>query len=273
MWWGVIWLRSDLKKKEMFHSFSLQFYPPNNTDELTHPKEWGWSTECCSGLSAECHWKPHSWHRCCRAGCLVYPVLVAIGLRQAGGSSKWVTSVMTKDRLVSKGFCSWHQIFHQQLPQVTSLGVCVCAHAHVLYTEWAAAVDFPPAWCVVANEVRLLSVHMEGGMHLAGHSGLQGWHENTFVLCILLVHKRLYRNSVQDRFFSSLKWIHDYSLCWLVRSVLPVLFSPGPPVCSSLFYHHLPLHSGNVYLLRPCKHWHWMHHSFKRLSSLLPCNP
>lgn len=87
----------------------------------------------------------------------------------------------------------------------------------MLYIERAAAVDFSPAWCVVASEVKLLSVRMEGGMHLAGHSGLQGWHENIFVLCILLVHNGLYRHSVQDRLFSSsLKWIHNYSLCWLV---------------------------------------------------------
>ncbi|XP_061844886.1 cystine/glutamate transporter isoform X2 [Colius striatus] len=47
----------------------------------------------------------------------------------------------------------------------------------------------------------------------------------------------------------------------------------GSLVHSCLFYHHLPLHSGNVFLLRPCEHQHWVHHGFKWFSSLLPLNP
>ncbi|XP_051640681.1 cystine/glutamate transporter-like isoform X3 [Manacus candei] len=43
----------------------------------------------------------------------------------------------------------------------------------------------------------------------------------------------------------------------------------GSPLCSCLFYHHLPLHSGYVFLLRPCEHQHRMHRGFKWFSSLL----
>ncbi|XP_040514771.1 cystine/glutamate transporter isoform X2 [Gallus gallus] len=47
---------------------------------------------------------------------------------------------------------------------------------------------------------------------------------------------------------------HPWAHCPSVPSPGAAKPIQGPSVCSSLFYHHLPLHSGHVYLLRPCKH-------------------
>lgn len=93
----------------------------------------------------------------------------------------------------------------------------------------------------------------------------------------------LYGSTLQDRiwFFSSLDGQMNNTMCagiyrsWLATATsfpwsFHVFFSPGSPVCSCLFYHHLPLHSGNVFLLRPCEHQHWLHHGFEWFSSLLP---
>lgn len=47
---------------------------------------------------------------------------------------------------------------------------------------------------------------------------------------------------------------HPWSHCPSLPSPRAAEPVQGSPVHSHFFYHHLPLHSGNVFLLRPCEH-------------------
>lgn len=103
---------------------------------------------------------------------LVYPVLVTIRLRQAGGRSKRVTSVIIRERFHSKCcFCSWLQIFYQQLPQVASRYVCMCTHRSSTFIEQWGRGDFSPClassckwgFCFDAHEYRRHAPHRVHG--------------------------------------------------------------------------------------------------------------
>lgn len=143
-------------------------------------------------------------------------VLVTVCPWQYGGRLKWISSVITEKWFDWKCCCcSWLQIFHQQLPHMTSWCVCMCMYMYRSSTfrqQWGIA-DFSPC---LASSCRWVSYFdsREYKSHASHrHTGLRRWYMSIFVQCILLICNWLYRSSELGSYVISLifckieKWI------------------------------------------------------------------